>query len=411
MVQRRHGADRAVFFLGVIMGKLQEIITETDTQYQDRLLQEQAAVDAALQAVDAALQVENYEHDEYAELFAGLGDNSEEKVLLYRIATGSQKQGLLCRLDPGASVEDIPPRFGGGDYVIKRLRGGMIMKSARLFVEGDPKIEQPVKPEATPVAPQLDMQALLQVMMESNKQLLSGLASVMVKPEPIPLPSRTQMLEEMAMMREIFTPANANSQTQQSGGMELFIKGIELASTLAPRTGETSGMDVLLESIKSFAPAIGEVVKQSTAARTVPTQKPKQQAIGAPATTPQPVAEIAVKPVENEDVMLFKYYVNMLVGFAKQGKDPALYADLIADNLSDEKIMSMLNNPNILNEMAAINSGVIDHRGWFEAVILELRVIMGLTEPVSINTVASPVIQIPSDNALQSTDGNHHNAT
>lgn len=323
------------------------------------------------QIVDDQYDINPPEHDDYADLFAGLGNDSDEKVLLYRILPGSQKQGLLCRLDVGTSVEDIPPRFGGGDYVIKRLRNGMIMRAVRLFVEGEPHTDAQAKPDtAAAPAAGFDQQGLVAAMQESNRQLLVGLASVL-RPAEAPQ-SRIALIEEFAALKNLFAVPVAPVSNQDP--MSMLLKGIELSRSMQPRDGETSGMDVLLESIKSFAPAISEVVKQSKAAP-VPGHKPKPPvpAISAPA------------PPQEADV--FKYYINMLVGFAAENRDPQLYADLIADQMPDDQVMPLLDKPDLLGYLASINPEVINHKIWFDSLIAELRKLYELTDQPTGNTV------------------------
>lgn len=303
--------------------------------------------------------------DEYAELFAGLDGDSEEKVLLYRIATGSQKQGLLCRLDPGTSVEDIKPRFGGGDYVIKRLRSGMIMRSVRLFVEGEPVIERIAPPpaQAAPQAPALDVAALLQGLQESNRNMLQGIMAA-IQPQQ----SKGDMLRDLMTMKELFAP----QQQQQANPMDMFIKGMEMAKELRPPGGgETSGMDVVLEAVKGFAPAISDITQRMSAGQLH--QAPQPQQVMLPPPQPE-------QPIQDETAML-KMYLAMLVQHAKNGKDPSLYADLIADNMTDAQISELLENPDLIGKLGAMNAGVLENRAWFESLIAELKTIMGLTEP------------------------------
>jgi hypothetical protein len=206
------------------------------------------------------------------------------------------------------------------------------------------------------------------------------------------------MLDEMRTMREIF----GGGQQQQANPMDMLVKGIELANSMAPKVGgETSGMDVLLESIKSFAPAIGMVVAQAQGAPRQPrpagnvaqTGKPAQIAAPGVDNTERPI----INPTEDEDAMMFKYYINMLVGFAKEGRDPVLYADLIADNLPDDKLTQLANDPDIISTLSAHNMEVRQYSTWFESVQLELKIIMGLTEPVISNTVDAPKITLPND--------------
>lgn len=319
---------------------------------------------------------------------------------LYRAVPNSKKENFIVDIEAiDFSPGFIKDRFGGGDYIIKAYDDrSKIRLKQHLSIEGDPIIQSTRSTglnviHASGPQPQLDIPALMTAMQESNRQLLQGLMQAM---QPQQTHSRADMLAELAQMREIF---GAPQQHNTVDPMTMLIKGIELAGSMAPKAGgETSGMDVLLESIKSFAPAIGAVVAQNAA------KAPAQNR----AHTPQVQRQIGVSTdtvppqttqTESENDMLMKMYLAQLVSYAKANKDPSLYADLIADNLSDEQIMSILSRPNVIEYLAGINPEVRDTELWFESLILELKIIMGLTEPVSSHTVSVPIIDLKPENA------------
>jgi len=322
-----------------------------------------------------------------------------EALRLYRTVPNSKKENFIIDID----AQDFSPgyikeRFGGGDYIIKAYdSNSKISLKQHLSIEGEPIVQTArpmglsvIQPSATP---QLDIAALMQAMQESNRQLLAGLMQVMQPQQH----SRADMLAELAQMRDIF---GAPQQQSAINPMDMLIKGIELAGSMAPKAGgETSGMDVLLESIKSFAPAIGAVVAQSAS-----NQARAPQPRPAPTVQPQAMIEntaTAEQPQltqEDNEAMMFKYYVGMLVGFAAENRDPALYADLIADNLPENKINELLNHPDVIGMLGGVNPGVLVHRAWFEAVISELRQIFSLTELVNPSTVIASNTQLSAEN-------------
>lgn len=323
---------------------------------------------------------------------------------LYRAVPNSKKENFIVDIEAiDFSPGFIKDRFGGGDYIIKAYDDrSKIRLKQHLSIEGDPIIQATrstgLNTIQTSTMPQLDIPALMAAMQESNRQLLQGLMQAM---QPQQTHSRADMLAELAQMREIF----GSPQQSAVDPMTMLIKGIELAGSMAPKAGgETSGMDVLLESIKSFAPAIGAVVAQSTATRRPqPAQSQRPQPVQPQLSGPAPITETPAEnpqpQTESEETMLLKYYVSMLIGFAKDDRDPALYADLIADQMSDEKISELLNKPDLIGFLSDINPEVRTHSVWFEALILELKLIMGLTEPVSSNIVSAPIIDLKPENA------------
>ena len=181
------------------------------------------------------------------------------------------------------------------------------------------------------------------------------------------------------MMREMFAPA---LQTQ-SDPMTMLLKGIELSRSLqTPATGEAGGMDVLLESIRAFAPAISTVVEQGVAQKNMARPQPRPQQ----PQQPQPAIAPPINAQEDEN-MLLKYYLGILCGYAAQNRDTSLYADLIADNLNDDQLSALLNKTDVVGHLATLDSRVNDNRAWFESVVTELKTIAGLTEPENAATV------------------------
>lgn len=320
-------------------------------------------------------------------------DDAADTLGIYRAVPNSRKENFICNINTGDFAPDlIKSRFGGGEFIIKAYDNkSKIRLNQRLFIEGEPIIESIKAPalfNSQQSAPAFDMPSFLNAIQESNKQMLVGLAQIM-QPRG---DSEVAMLEKMQLYKNLFSSGNIPAENP----MDMLIKGIELAKSMEPRAaGEATGMDVLIETVKSFAPAITAVVGQSRR-NTKPQIPLPAHSQSAPAIPDIPSAP---EQSENEETMLFKYYVNMLVGFASQDRDPQLYADLIADNMSDEKISELLNNPNIIDDLIKINPGVSEHRTWFEAVILELKIIMGLTEPVQQNIVDAPKINLSDKNA------------
>lgn len=337
---------------------------------------------------------EDDEPDAFAKIRAYCESGSGSGMLgIYR-ALPNKKEQFVCKMDASEfDPEIIKGRFGGGDFIIKAYneRSKIALKQ-HLSIEGEPIIVS-AKPDYEPAprvqnAPAFDMREFAMMMADNNRQLLTSLASIM-QPQSN---GRAEMLQEMLTMKELF------SSGQQQGGIEMIMKGIELARSVEPRTGEATGMDVLLESIKSLGPAIGAVVKQTNRPpqpRVIKQPQHSDDMVSLPSTN----AALPVQKTENEENMIFNYYVGMLVKFAKENRDPILYADLIADNVPDEKICELLNRTDVLEYLESINPGVADVRPWFENVLNELRGIMGLTDSSIPNSVDSLDSIKPDQNA------------
>jgi hypothetical protein len=125
-------------------------------------------------------------------------------------------------------------------------------------------------------------------------------------------------------------------------------------------------MDILSDAVRSFAPAIAAAATQ---------QMPPAPS---GAQMPQP------PQIENqgEEMYMLKLYLKMLVDNAAAGKDPSLYADLVADNLTDADLTKLLGTPDVIAELGKINPKVLEHREWFGKLETELRsIVAGETPP------------------------------
>lgn len=307
---------------------------------------------------------------------------SPVKLALYRCVPNSRKENYICDLETADfSPEVIKSRFGGGEFTVKAYNEkSKLTLNQRLCIEGDPVIAAPPLPGAH-VAPALDVTALIAGMQESNRTMLAGLAQ-MLQPQQN---SEIQVLEKMAMYKNLF----AQPQQPQANSLDMFMKGLEFAREVIPKNGgaETTGMDVMLEAVKGFAPALGELTHkinaQSAVASTAALQNPGIQ--------PQ-------SQLQNEDAML-KMYLTMLVNYAKAGKDPQLYAELIADNLNDDQLSQLLSENDLMAKLISMNGDIANYRPWFESVIKEMREIVSLTEPESGSNVSENNSLVAGSNA------------
>lgn len=326
----------------------------------------------ALRPVSDIQDIEPVEPDAFTRIRAFCESGGQGGMLgIYR-ALPNRREQFITKLDASEfDPELIKGRFGGGDFIIKAYdENSKIRLNQRISIEGEPIIEGAKTQQSG--AP-IDISALISAMQESNRQLLSGLAQIM---QPPPQPSRAEMLAEMTAMRDLFAPL----QSTQTDPTTMLLKGIELARTLTPREGEASGMDVLLETVRSFAPALSTVVAQNAQSGTKPTGKPPVQRLETQPVIPTPPAIPTQPTIMESQNMLMKYYLGVLVGYAKQNRDVTLYADLIADNLNIEQINELLSKPDPVAYLASVEPRVAEVRPWFEQVIAELKSMVDFTE-------------------------------
>lgn len=338
--------------------------------------------------------------DAIERLYAMLGSSdSTLKIALYRALPNSRKQAYLCAIDAEEfSLDEIKRRFGGGDFVVKGYdERSKLRINQTVTIEGDPVALVPALPQmtASPATAPLDMGAMLQLMHENNKALLSGLSQIL---QPPPQPSRADFLAEMAQMRSIFV-----SDAPRENGIDGIMKGIELARSITPKEGGTDGMDVLLEAVKSLAPVITTAMTKNERPpqRTAPAhpQQIAAQPVNSILTQAQPApVPVSVLP-EADDNMMLKFYLGILVGYAEQDRDTSLYAEVVMDNVPEEKLQELLAMPDPVAHLGAIHPDVLAHRDWFQSLINETKSFFELTEPDIAGTVGQNLPEKSTENA------------
>lgn len=324
--------------------------------------------------------------DAIERLHAMLGSSDNPlKIALYRALPNSRKQAYLCALEvEDFSLDEIKRRFGGGDFVVKGYdERSKLRVNQTVTIEGDPVALVPALPAPTTAPAPLDLGALARLMQENNQALLSGLATIL---QPAPQQSRSDIIDDMIKMKTLFGNAAPSSD-----GIENIMKGIQLARDITPREGGVDGMEVLLETVKSLAPAF-------TKALTANEPRPQRTAPAHPQIAAQPVNSIVAQaqpapvPVsalpEADDDMMLKFYLGILVGYAEQDRDTSLYAEVVMDNVPEEKLQELLAMPDPVAHLGAIHPGVLAHRDWFQSLINETKSFFDLTEPDIADTVS-----------------------
>lgn len=328
--------------------------------------------------------------DAIERLYAMLGSSDNPlKIALYRALPNSRKQAYLCAIDAeDFSLDEIKRRFGGGDFVVKGYdERSKLRINQTVSIEGDPVALVPALAAPT-AAPPVDLAALATMMQENTRAMLAGLVQIIAP--PVPQQSRADFLQELVTMRSIFA-----NDAPRSDGIENIMKGIELARSIAPREGNADGMDVLLETVKSLAPVFTKVLTAN--------ERPQRTAQARPQLAAQPVIKnadhhapvpVPVLP-ESDDDMMLKFYLGILVGYAEQDRDTSLYAEVVTDNVPEEKLQELLAMPDPVAHLGAIHPGVLAHRDWFESLINETKSFFELTEPDIADTV---IENIPENN-------------
>lgn len=305
--------------------------------------------------------------------FSGSGDAI---VNVYRQINGANNIAFLFKTTPtemrgGEIMEKLRDTYGSGDYRIHVREKNLIVGNKGF------SIEAPKEPEK--VEPKDSSGDLIAMMMnQANNQqalLLAAINAFANKEAPPAPPAVDPVAMQTAMIQTLVAMKGLVSDDKPLGKdpVEMLIQGITLARELGPKEGETNSNDLLLEGLKAFAPTIVGAT-QAGMAQLQPGRPggPPQ----APGAAPQ---QLNAPPQPENPEMFEKQMMKMQLGFlvknAMEGRDPALYAELLLDQLGEKKVLEFIAAPDAMDKLIALVPEVESVRPWFERVrecIMEL---------------------------------------
>lgn len=342
--------------------------------------------------------------DSLSEMLASLQGATSSRITVYRVVK-NQPQSYVFETDPaGFSLDDLRDKYNGGEFRLYVSKDGRLFKNMRVVVE--PK-QMPHLAEH--MAPANGMSDVLAVMRDGFAAQAAALREAMAAARPAPSPFSmndipaiiTSIAGAVTALRPAVAPAPAESTSK---AIDMFMQGLQLARELrddsAPADNSIGGM--LRDVLKS--PIVAAAVQSAA-------QVPAQPQ---PARLPNPVAAqpsapvshakpAATQPTPQPENQVLAYYLGMLVGKAKAGSDPSLYAELVLDNLPDEQLMPMLQRGDaLIDDLIAIHAPVAEHREWFIKLLAEINDLLtppedeGVVEqPGAANAVDATTIVVP----------------
>lgn len=320
--------------------------------------------------------------DSLSEMLASLQGATTSRITVYRVVK-NQPQSYVFETDPaGFSLDDLRDKYNGGEFRLYVSKDGRLFKNMRVVVE--PK-QMPHLAEH--MAPANGMSDVLAVMRDGFAAQAAALREAMAAVRPAPSPFSmmdipaiiTSIAGAVTALRPAVAPAPAESTSK---AIDMFMQGLQLARELrddaGPQDNSIGGMlrDVLKSPIVAAAvQSAAQVPAQPQPAR-LPNPvaaQPSAQVSHAKPAAPQPTA---AQP-ENQ---VLTYYLGFLVGKAKTGADPSLYAELVLDNVPDAQLTPMLQRGDaLIDDLIGLHPPVGEHREWFVALLKEVN---ELLEPV-----------------------------
>lgn len=173
--------------------------------------------------------------------------------------------------------------------------------------------------------------------------------------------ARKEAREEMRMMLDMMRPA------QQSPDMTKQV--FDIVEKLAPMMSGGDGGSPWMMALAQFKEPIIKLVDSISQAATRPAQTPFQ-----PAGRPTMAAPSAPVQAQTEDDMIkfmMKQYLPVFVNAASKNGDPALYADMVLDQIPESaypKLKEWLESATCLEEIAALEPAVMYQRDWWNTL-------------------------------------------
>ena len=274
--------------------------------------------------------------------------------------------------------------FGAGHYEVYMYRGGnkglYKRPTCDISAEGaayQRKLFLRDNPQEAPAAPAPSVggggtERLAQVMVQGFTQLGQLIAAQQQNQGG----GEKEFLEKLLVYKQLFS-SPAQAPVAESGAMGTLDLAVKIAGMINPSAAEKSTLETFADIAKEFMPAIGTAL-----ANHVPAQ-PARPAMrlagppGAPVARPQnPEQNPEVQNVNLIQNAVIRGQLKNLISKAEKGSDPALYADVIFDNLEHipaEFAQRFLSDPNWMQWLASFDARVMQHREWFTELYVELR--------------------------------------
>ncbi len=299
--------------------------------------------DEELNAPDSAL----------LETLAHLGDaeQSAANCIVYRITNGEEEYLYKCtalEFARGGGVEVIKQKFGPGDYRIRVYKGGKIYTHKRV------KIGAPIIPDNQPGKDIVELRA---EMARNNDRIGMALEKLAAAPRQDGLRER---LEELKLLQSLFqppsAPASAVSQISELKNLLGIVR--DFAADGSEKPGS------LMRLAERYAPQVLDILKEA---------KPQT----AQALPPPAAADVAAQPVETSNAQpsgdnvnmiqmaKLKFALNFLCERAAQDNDPATYAEMACDMVSESNLRALLDRDDWIPELKKVEPKVENFLQWF----------------------------------------------
>lgn len=298
--------------------------------------------------------------------FSGYADSV---VNVYRQGEG-KSLSFLFRTNPGEMtggeiMERCRDNYGTGDYRVHIRQGPGLVANKPFSVEAKKETTENERDRRDDNNTQ--MLAFITAQMNNQQQMFAETMRAMAEafkgnqssaPQFDPVAAQASLMQQLISLKQLSEPKD-----ESKGAIEMFIQGITLAKDLAPKDGETNTADILLKGLEYFAPTIAEATKQAQLrGANTEQQKPgfSQPQNGEANADAQREQEMGMRN------LVLKQQLAFLIAQAKSGKDPELYAELLLDQVGEERVLEFVGQPDAMKKLIELNPEVKSVEVWFD---------------------------------------------
>ena len=257
------------------------------------------------------------------------------------------------------SLDMLKSRYGAGKYKISVYHGDSSGLATRKTINIARDLNAIAAPVMQSAAAPIDLTPVLQTMQQGFEKMFAAIMQTQQK-----APSRAEMLQEMAMMRDMFK-TDAPAAPAYGNPIEMMKLGMEMAANAG--SGGESNNAWVNKVIDQLGPVLMPALADSINRQPVTHANPAPQ-LSAP--VPRPATQPALQPKQENDPvsLLITNYLALLKNAAKQQAPVEEYADSIlsmvpASNVSDiEKLLRPDNWRDTLRQQTTVAD---EYPDWF----------------------------------------------
>lgn len=351
-------------------------------------------------------------------MMAELAGSSSSSVTVYRSNKGQQLAYVFKCTPDAFSLDTLRDKYNGGEFRLFITKEGQLWKNKTVYVE--PK--QASAGEAPPTQA-AELAAAMREGFAKQAELMANVLRTIATPAPSPvsllsgidIPAAITAISALLSTLRPPPPQPVPQGVNPDRAIDMLMKGFELARELKGNEGgaEPTLMGLMSDLLKS--PMVGQMVAAAQAQpqaqqRIAPPRPPQQppkppaQPLAPPLNTPpvQVPAQSFASETQPEPVNpMLTQYLALLCAKAADGADPALYADLVLDNLDPDLLDTLLARlPTPVDGLIADHAAVAEHREWFEQLV---AIIKGALAPEAPPVAQSGINEGPPDHASGNT--------